>query len=707
VNIYKPNSKRQFNFKVGLIGCGNIAHTQLKYIDSYIHKENIALCDPDKIRMRALSKRFGVSNLYEDIDQLLDNFSPDIVHILTPPQTHLKIVIRCLRKGANLFIEKPMCVTRKEAETICQIAHETKRSVCIDHLLPFDPLINRAKKLIADNRIGILAKIDITDLRDSYQRRSYSGEPEWLKNLPGGLLFDLLPHHLSILNFFSPEMRFADAACRRQESDITEIKGLFSSADKVGQIRVDIDHTIPEFTVNLVGASGSILVDFRNRSLESKPFTSGKGLFHKKMPPLYPFSRLQSKIVQPLLKSLVSQNIYIGMYHLIGIFYKSIYEKGVSPVSPESGLIVTEQLNKIFEAIEGSHSLNKSAIPQRITNNCCMKTDRRHNILVTGASGFIGSALVKRLVESGNGVRVAVRRESDKRNLIDRYPGQIDAFCGDIADGSFVKYLLSGIKTTYHLAAATKGGWLMHIDASVKGTQNLMSAALNSRCEKIVYVSTIALLDQSKYPNNKVIDENFPYEEFPEKRDPYCFAKLWAERIVKSFLEKSRNQKIVILRPGIVYGPEKMPINNLAQRYGKLLIFKGGRRKLLPLVYIENLVDALVLAGQSSKSGIYNVIDNEDIILSKFINVYIELTNSDYKTLYLAKPALLTFYRMVAVIRNLLAKPENHAVYKLKCKQSSVKHSSRNLKRELGWRQNVRFEEGLKIAVQRNRVIYD
>jgi len=706
VNIYKPIRKRKYNFKVGLIGCGNIAHTQLKYIDSYLHKENIALCDPDRIRMKALSRRFGISNLYEDADQLLGNFSPDIVHILTPPQTHLEIVIRCLKKGAHLFIEKPMCVTRKEAEIICRVADETKRSVCIDHLLPFDPLITRAKKWIDADRIGKLTKIYITDLRDSYQQGLSDVGAKWLKSLPGGLLFDLLPHHLSIFNFFAPELKFAEATCRRQGSDITEIKGLFSSADKVGQIRIDIDYPAPGFTVNLIGVSGSILLDFRNRSLESKPLNSTKDLSHKQLLRSSAPGPFQNKALQSFFKSLVSRNIYVGMHYLIGRFYQSISDSSVSPVSPQSGLIVMEQMDTIFKAIDGTGSVNTTAIPPKITRHGGTKADSRYDTLVTGASGFIGRALIKRLVESGNGVRAAVHSESDRRNLINRYPGQIDAFCGDISDGSFVEYLLAGVKTVYHLAAATSGGWLQHIDASVKGTQNLMSAALKARCEKIVYVSTIALLDQSTYPDDKVIDETFPYEKFPEKRDPYCFAKLWAERIVKSFLETSSNQTILILRPGIVYGPEKIPIDNLVQRHGKLWILKGGRRKLLPLVYIDNLVDALILAGKASKSGIYNVIDEEDIELGEFVNAYKDLTHSDSKTLYLAKPLLLAFHQMVAVIRNLLAKPENHAVYKLKCKQASVRHSSRNLKRELGWRQNVAFKKGLKTAVQRNRVTY-
>jgi len=180
-------------------------------------------------------------------------------------------------------------------------------------------------------------------------------------------------------------------------------------------------------------------------------------------------------------------------------------------------------------------------------------------VLVTGADGFIGSHVVERLMQEGCSVRAFTYYNSfnswgwldsfDKKTLKD-----IDVFCGDIRDPNGVRTAMKGIDVVFHLAALIAIPYSYHspdsyVDTNVKGTLNVLQAARDSNCVKILVTSTSEVYGTAQYVP---IDEKHPYQG----QSPYSASKIGADRMAESFW-RSFNLPVSIVRPFNTYGPRQ------------------------------------------------------------------------------------------------------------------------------------------------------
>jgi nucleoside-diphosphate-sugar epimerase len=210
--------------------------------------------------------------------------------------------------------------------------------------------------------------------------------------------------------------------------------------------------------------------------------------------------------------------------------------------------------------------------------------------LVTGANGFVGSTLCRKLVERGDTVRGLVRRTSDLGLL---QGVSIERFLGDLLDRSSLTEAMQGVDVVYHVAGAvTDWGALEYFRrVNVEGTRNVLDAAVENRARRFVYVSSAAVHGFGAQD----MDECTP---MPDTRFPYCQSKREAEALVLGYHRQAKIQATVV-RPGDLYGPgDRVVLLNLA---GLLesgwLAYIGRGDKVGALTYVENLADALILAG--------------------------------------------------------------------------------------------------------------
>lgn len=210
---------------------------------------------------------------------------------------------------------------------------------------------------------------------------------------------------------------------------------------------------------------------------------------------------------------------------------------------------------------------------------------RDEEILITGASGFIGS----RLVELLPGARLGKRPSFDLR------------------DRSSVERAVEGIEVVVHLAAATEGDWDYFKAVTVEGTRSVFEAARAAGVRRIVHVSSMAVYDFSQ---GGLIDEGAALEARLELRNDYARAKAMAEGIARAEMERG-GLEVCIVRPGIVHGPGGDPplITTLKGVGPGVAILIGGGRRQLPLVEVDRMAEALALAAESSRTGIYNVVE--------------------------------------------------------------------------------------------------
>lgn len=251
-------------------------------------------------------------------------------------------------------------------------------------------------------------------------------------------------------------------------------------------------------------------------------------------------------------------------------------------------------------------------------------------ILVTGATGFIGSRVVEQLLDRGfRHVRCLARRRGPLPATIEaaarRNGAQVDILEGNLLSREDCRAAVAGAQVIYHLAAAR--GEKSVPDAflnSVVTTRNLLDAALAAgTLRRFVNVSSFTVYAGAG-PRARVLDESARLEDRPELRgDAYSFAKVKQEELVADYAQRFGLPHVVV-RPGYVYGPgnEAIPGRVGLGTFGIFLHLGGANT--LPLTYVDNCAKAIVLAGLTPgiDGEAFNVVDDDVPSSRQFLRLY-------------------------------------------------------------------------------------
>jgi nucleoside-diphosphate-sugar epimerase len=264
------------------------------------------------------------------------------------------------------------------------------------------------------------------------------------------------------------------------------------------------------------------------------------------------------------------------------------------------------------------------------TNGNAFRIEEDARILVTGASGFIGSRLVATLVNRGFRNLVCLTRpSSDVRSLKQiaaRADGRIEIVKGNLLSRDDCAAATKDAAIVFHLAAST--GEKSFPDAvmnSVVTTRNLLEASLqHGTLRRFVHVSSFAVYTNRHKPHGRLLDESCPLEPRPELRgDAYGFAKMQQEQLVREYGER-RGLRYVILRPGAVYGPGTKSITGRVgtNTFGVFLHLGGANR--IPFTYVDNCAEAIAMAGlhPGVDGEAFNVVDDDLPSSRQFLRLY-------------------------------------------------------------------------------------
>lgn len=209
-------------------------------------------------------------------------------------------------------------------------------------------------------------------------------------------------------------------------------------------------------------------------------------------------------------------------------------------------------------------------------------------VLVTGATGFLGGALVRRLAADGVPVRALVRRPQKGEFL--RAVSGVELVPGDITDAQAMQQAAQGCAVVFHVAAALGGDLAHQRKANVEGTHNVMEAAGRAQVERIVHVSTISVYG---YNQKGDVTEETP---LAPGSDPYSISKAEGEALVREVASK-HNVSYSMIRPGMIYGARSNmwtgTMFRIAQRSPTIFI-GSGKGSAYP-IYVDDVVDLMLL----------------------------------------------------------------------------------------------------------------
>lgn len=213
-------------------------------------------------------------------------------------------------------------------------------------------------------------------------------------------------------------------------------------------------------------------------------------------------------------------------------------------------------------------------------------------VLVTGATGFIGGALARKLTDLGRPLRVLVR---DRSRLPEAIGGSADIVEGDITDEDAAARATEGVATVFHIAGTFREPGLpdrRYVEVNVEGTLNLLTAATRNRVRRFVHCSTSGIHGSITGPP---ADEEHPLvlEEIYER------TKAEGEQAALRFGSEN-GIEVTVLRPAQVYGPGDTRLLKLFRMAGsRVTIWFGPGTAHYHLLYIDDLVDAFLLAAEA------------------------------------------------------------------------------------------------------------
>ena len=196
----------------------------------------------------------------------------------------------------------------------------------------------------------------------------------------------------------------------------------------------------------------------------------------------------------------------------------------------------------------------------------------------------------------------------------------IQMVVGDLGDPRIVDHAVAGVTTVYHVGAAMRGSPRDFEAGTVWGTRNVIDACGRHGTRRLVHVSSMGVLDHAGRGPDEKVDESYRHEPLPALRGAYTRTKLQAEQMVVEAMHDGL--PAVVLRPGQIFGPgaERVTPNGVVALAGRWIAVGDGACTL-PLVYVDDVVDALLLAGEApdATGGVINVVDPATVTQSDYI----------------------------------------------------------------------------------------
>jgi nucleoside-diphosphate-sugar epimerase len=318
-------------------------------------------------------------------------------------------------------------------------------------------------------------------------------------------------------------------------------------------------------------------------------------------------------------------------------------------------------------------------------------------VLVTGATGFMGPALVDSLLRHGfRNVRALARPSSNVSRLeavASRHGEHIDVVRGNLLSRDDSRMAVQDVAVIFHLATGGDKSYPDSFMNSVVTTRNLIEASRHQPfLRRFVNISSFAVYTNAE---SRCLDEESPVGEIGG--DAYTFAKVKQDELITEYGRRF-GIPYVIVRPGSVFGPGKEAITGRVgiDTFGVFMHMGGSNR--IPLTYIDNCSDAIVLAGvmPGVDGEVFNVVDDDLPTSRQFLRQY-KRNVKRFRSIYIPRPVSYVLCRWWERYSNWSEEqvPPLFNRRRWNSEWKATHYNNEKLKAKLGWTPKVSMQEGL------------
>jgi predicted dehydrogenase/nucleoside-diphosphate-sugar epimerase len=574
--------------RAGIVGAGYIATWHADTIKALPGVELAAVCDMSAGAAEALAGGYG-ADAYRDLHEMISKANLDAVHILTPPDSHKMLAVKCAEAGLHCFVEKPVGVSAAETAEMVAAGRKAERLMAAGHNFLGMPGYERLKQAAQS---GALGRISTAEINWCFPLPPLRSGPFglWLLREPKNLLLELGPH----LFAFATDLFGPVEVSHLQLSKPIALPGdevrhqgwhiLAQVGDVDVTFNISLVETVDDRSVILRGSTAQARFDYASDTLVIRGENTADLVVNPLRAQLsqgWQHLREGSVNVFRQVTSLNRKSPYgLSFRGAVGSFYDSVANAKPMDARYDMATAVTV-MQSIDDALARMPKYKAPARP---------KGKPQPKVMVIGGTGFIGRALTRDLVARGHDVRVVSRGRTGPFADIQNHVETVSVSMRDV-DG--MANAMEGIDTVYNLAKSMDKTWDDALINDVGVSVGVAEAAMTAGVRRFIYTGTIASYDMSSPEGS--ITEATGYADDMTDRNMYARSKAECERQLLE-MHEGRGLPLVIARPGIVVG-----IGGPLQHWGigrwhgagAVRIWGHGRNKL-PFVLIDDLTDGLI-----------------------------------------------------------------------------------------------------------------
>jgi predicted dehydrogenase len=353
--------------KVAIVGCGQISDGHVSEIQKLDNATVVAVCDLEPIMAEQLAVRFGVPHHYSNFQQLLTKEKPDVVHICTPPSSHLPLAKQAIAAGCHIYVEKPLTMNYPDAVEMVETAEKAGRKITIGHTYEYDPPAEDLRRLLAEGVLGEVVHIESWlgyNLEGPFGKVILGSPDHWVHGLPGKLFHNNLNHVLNKITEFidddQPQVqamawtdrdrKFGDVRDELLDELRVTIRGKKVSAYATFTAKA---RPIMHFQ-RVFGTKNSVHMDFVSRTValeQGATLPSAIGRLVAGFSQSLEFAKTTTHNLGRFARS--EYHFFAGVNRLIRLFYDSILYDKPLPIPTKNILKIAWIMDEIFAQVRG------------------------------------------------------------------------------------------------------------------------------------------------------------------------------------------------------------------------------------------------------------------------------------------------------------------------------------------------------------------